>query len=178
MPSVSPQPTKPSSDFFLPEGQLAKRTDNYSQEFEPLFKVLEQGHPYQAGKVAEEAIGLCLDTVWKASKNLRAEDSEILNDELMQACLHGLNPVTDIVNALKSNPKIRSSMGLYEGYVTIAGRIESLFGHVKACWPDRETAWTSLRKDVGELLDSMHIQRSTADEIEIARCREKLLQGA
>ncbi|MEM1297553.1 MAG: hypothetical protein AAGH89_19455, partial [Verrucomicrobiota bacterium] len=97
MAALSSQTTNRSTSFFSPEGELTKTSDYYAQQFAAFFDVLRRGHPYQAGKVAEEAIGLCLDTVWKASKNLRSEDSEVLDDELMRACLTGLDPVTDIV---------------------------------------------------------------------------------
>ena len=164
----------PNDDPPLPFSQSNRKPTG---QFEPLFETLRKGHPHQAGKLAEEAIGLCLDTVWKASNRLRAETTEALDDELMRACLDGLSPVYDIVEALTNNPEVSNSVGLYEGYLTISGKIDLLTRHVKSSWPDREAAWNELRRDVGELMDSMHLQRPSPSGIEVNRCREKLLEA-
>ncbi len=166
-------PTSPELPFPT-KSPPTVRTNRYTA----LFDTLRLGHPHAAGKLAEETITLCLDTVWKAAKLDRSGMADALNDELMRACLQGLTPVSEVVDAVTENPDIRSSRGVCEGYLNIGAKVDMLFQHIKTCWPDRTAAWKSLRDDVGDLLDSLHFKRASADQTEVDRCRSQLLLDA
>ncbi len=147
----------------------------FADRYNGILPTLESGHPHQASGIAEEAIGNCLGTVWKASRILRADTPNSLNEELLLACLEGLIPIQKIVDALSCNREFCNSMARFEGYRSIADQVDLLIQSIKFSANKGLEAWDHLRHELSELLDSIRVSRPVASNSEVLRCRHLLL---